>query len=102
MNEKNDHKKQKVKLQDDNIYIKKEIGFNDGVLMSNGKKTLVSRVELPRFKETTLIDKYPEKYKKHCNLFNEKEFEEKEPEIFAECCDIKHSARLLLPKFQAV
>ena len=48
------------------------------------------------------IEKYPDKYKKHCNLFNEKEFEEKEPEIFAECCDIKHSSRLHLPKFQAV
>ena len=98
MREKIEHKEQKVKLQDDNIYIKKEVGFNDGVLMSNGQKTLVSRVELPKFKKETLIEKYPDKYKKHCNLFNEKEFEEKEPEIFAECCDIKHSSRLHLPR----
>ncbi|HIC26786.1 MAG TPA: hypothetical protein EYO81_00830 [Gammaproteobacteria bacterium] len=96
--EKAEHKKQKEKLIDDNIYIKREVGNNDGVLMSNGKKTLVSRVELSSLDKHMLEAKYPDTYKEHCNLFNEKELKDKNPEIFEECSNIKQSSRLILPR----
>ena len=97
---KKETKRRVQKDKDDNIYIKREIGLNDGVLHSDGRKTLVPRVELKSLDQDMLEAKYPDVYKIHCNLFNEKEFEEKEPEIFAECCDIKHSSRLHLPKLK--
>ena len=66
--------------------------------MSNGKKTLVSRIELNKFDKDKLIKKYPDIYERHCNLFNESEFKEKNPELYTECCDVKQSSRLILPR----
>ena len=43
---KKETKRRVQKDKDDNIYIKREIGLNDGVLHSDGRKTLVPRVEL--------------------------------------------------------
>jgi len=99
---KKETKRRVQKDKDDNIYIKREIGLNDGVLHSDGRKTLVPRVELKSTDQDMLEAKYPDVYKKHCNLFNEKEFKEKNPEIFEECSNIKQSSRLILPKFKAV
>ena len=99
---KKETKRRVQKDKDDNIYIKREIGLYDGVLMSNGQKTLVPRVELPTLDKDMLEAKYPDVYKKHCNVLNEKEFKEKNPEIFEECSSIKQSSRLILPKLKAV
>ena len=70
--------------------------------MSNGQKTLVPRVELPTLDKDMLEAKYPDVYKIHCNLLNEKEFKERNPDIFEECSNIKQSSRLILPKLKAV
>jgi len=99
---KKETKRRVQKDKDDNIYIKREIGLNDGVLHSDGRKTLVPRVELKSLDQDMLEAKYPDVYKIHCNLFNEKEFKERNPEIFEECSNIKQSSRLILPKFKAV
>ena len=99
---KKETKRRVQKDKDDNIYIKREIGLNDGVLHSDGRKTLVPRVELKSTDQDMLEAKYPDVYKIHCNLFNEKEFKERNPEIFEECSNIKQSSRLILPKFKAV
>ena len=96
--EKKEHEEKGKSLKEDNIYIKREIGNNDGILMSNGKKTLVSRIELNKFDKDKLIKKYPDIYERHCNLFNESEFKEKNPELYTECCDVKQSSRLILPR----
>ena len=99
---KKETKRRVQKDKDDNIYIKREIGLNDGVLHSDGRKTLVPRVELKSLDQDMLEAKYPDVYKIHCNLLNEKEFKEKNPEIFEECSNIKQSSRLILPKLKAV
>ena len=99
---KKETKRRVQKDKDDNIYIKREIGLNDGVLHSDGRKTLVPRVELKSLDQDMLEAKYPDVYKMHCNLLNEKEFKEKNPEIFEECSNIKQSSRLILPKLKAV
>ena len=99
---KKETKRRVQKDKDDNIYIKREIGLNDGVLHSNGQKTLVPRVELKSLDQDMLEAKYPDAYKTHCNVLNEKEFKEKNPEIFEECSSIRQSSRLILPKFKAV
>ena len=99
---KKETKRRVQKDKDDNIYIKREIGLNDGVLHSDGRKTLVPRVELKSLDQDMLEAKYPDVYKIHCNLLNEKEFKEKNPDIFEECSNIKQSSRLILPKFKAV
>ena len=96
--EKKEHEEKGKSLKEDNKYIKREIGNNDGILMSNGKKTLVSRIELNKFDKDKLIKKYPDIYERHCNLFNESEFKEKNPELYTECCDVKQSSRLILPR----
>ena len=100
--EKAEHKIQGEKLKDDNIYIKREVGYNDGVLMSNGKKTLVSRVETPALDKDKVKIKYPDAYDKHCNLFNEKSFKEEESKLYEECSFKKQSSRLHLPRIKAV
>jgi len=100
--EKAEYKKQGEKIKEDNIYIKREIGYNDGVLMSNGKKTLVSRVETPSLDKDRLQRLYPDVYKKHCNLFNEKSFKEEEVDIYDKCSFKKQSSRLHLPRVKAV
>ena len=99
---KKETKRRVQKDKDDNIYIKREIGLNDGVLHSDGRKTLVPRVELKSLDQDMLEAKYPDVYKIHCNLLNEKEFKEKNPDIFEECSNIKQSSRLILPKLKAV
>ena len=99
---KKETKRRVQKDKDDNIYIKREIGLNDGVLHSDGRKTLVPRVELKSLDQDMLEAKYPDVYKIHCNLLNEKEFKERNPDIFEECSNIKQSSRLILPKFKAV
>ena len=99
---KKETKRRVQKDKDDNIYIKREIGLNDGVLHSDGRKTLVPRVELKSLDQDMLEAKYPDVYKIHCNLLNEKEFKDRNPEIFEECSNIKQSSRLILPKFKAV
>ena len=99
---KKETKRRVQKDKDDNIYIKREIGLNDGVLHSDGRKTLVPRVELKSLDQDMLEAKYPDVYKIHCNLLNEKEFKEKNPDIFEECSNIKQSSRLILPKIKAV
>tara|TARA_R110002020_G_scaffold2697_4_gene12700 strand:+ start:437 stop:1417 length:981 start_codon:yes stop_codon:yes gene_type:complete len=100
--EKAEHKIQGEKLKDDNIYIKREVGYNDGVLMSNGKKTLVSRVETPALDKDKLEIKYPDAYENYCNLFNEKSFKEEQPKMYEECSFKKQSSRLHLPRIKAV
>ena len=70
--------------------------------MSNGKKTLVSRVESPSLDKDKLQRKYPDMYDKHCNLFNEKSFKEDEAKIYEECSFKKQSTRLHLPRIKAV
>ena len=92
--EKADHKKQAEKIKED--------GYNDGVLMSNGKKTLVSRVEIPSLDKGKLEIKYPDAYENYCNLFNEKSFKEEQTEMFEECSFKKQSSRLHLPRIKAV
>jgi len=99
---KKETKRRVQKDKDDNIYIKREIGLNDGVLHSDGRKTLVPRVELKSLDQDMLEAKYPDVYKIHCNLLNEKEFKERNPDIFEECSNIKQSSRLILPKLKAV
>ena len=99
---KKETKRRVQKDKDDNIYIKREIGLNDGVLHSDGRKTLVPRVELKSLDQDMLEAKYPDVYKIHCNLLNEKEFKERNPDIFEECSNIKQSSRLILPKIKAV
>jgi predicted phage-related endonuclease len=99
---KKETKRRVQKDKDDNIYIKREIGLNDGVLHSDGRKTLVPRVELKSLDQDMLEAKYPDVYKIHCNLLNEKEFKDRNPDIFEECSNIKQSSRLILPKFKAV
>ena len=99
---KKETKRRIQKDKDDNIYIKREVGLNDGVLHSDGRKTLVPRVELKSLDKDMLEARYPDAYKTHCNILNEKEFKEKNPEIFEECSSIKQSSRLILPKFKAV
>jgi len=70
--------------------------------MSNGKKTLVSRVETPSLDKDRLQRLYPDVYKKHCNLFNEKSFKEEEVDIYDKCSFKKQSSRLHLPRVKAV
>ena len=99
---KKDTKEKVQRDKDDNIFIKREVGHNDGVLMSDGQKTLVPRIELKTLDKEMLKDKYPATHKKHCNVLNEKELREEEPEIFEECSYVKQSSRLILPKIKAV
>ena len=70
--------------------------------MSNGKKTLVSRVEIPSLDKGKLEIKYPDAYENYCNLFNEKSFKEEQTEMFEECSFKKQSSRLHLPRIKAV
>ena len=70
--EKAEHKKTGDKLKDDNIYIKREVGLNDGVLHSDGRKTLVPRIELKSLNKDMLEAKYPDTYDKHSNILKMK------------------------------
>jgi len=78
--------------------VKDFIANNDGTILDNGKKVILSRVELKAFQEKGLMKTDPELYEEYCTVLDEKRLKVDHPEKYAEHCYSKQSTRLILPK----